>query len=110
VLARYKGKIYPVNRVHSAWPGIQVEGETALMQPKMGDIYKMWTVHKADATKYPSLPKIADDNGDGVPEVNRPQEIDALIQAVTQVLADASSPFRDLPPARELSDGPPDMG
>jgi len=38
VLARYKGKIYPVNRVHSAWPAIEVDGETALMQPKMGDV------------------------------------------------------------------------
>lgn len=92
-LARYKGKIYPVNRVHSAWPGIQVEGETALMQPKMGDIYKMWTAHKADATKYPGLSKIADDNGDDVPEVNRPEEIDALIQSVTQVLADTNYPM-----------------
>jgi len=93
VLARYKGKIYPVNRVHSAWPGIEVEGETALMQPKMGDIYKMWTAHKADATKYPELSKITDDNGDDVPEVNRPEEIDALIQSVTQVLADTNYPM-----------------
>lgn len=93
VLARYKGKIYPVNRVHSAWPGIEVKGETALMQPKMGDIYKMWTAHKADATKYPDLSRITDDNGDDVPEVNRPEEIDALIQSVTQVLADTNYPM-----------------
>ncbi|NQT13600.1 MAG: hypothetical protein HQ582_12680 [Planctomycetes bacterium] len=93
VLARYKGKIYPVNRIHSAWPAIEVEGETALMQPKMGDIYKMWTAHQADATKYPELSKIADDNGDDVPEVNRPEEIDALIQSVTQVLADTNYPM-----------------
>jgi hypothetical protein len=33
VLARYKGKIRPVNRVHSAWPGIAVEGKPGLMQP-----------------------------------------------------------------------------
>jgi hypothetical protein len=92
-LARYQGKIYPVNRIHSAWPGIRVEGETALMQPKMGDIYKIWTAHKADATKYPDLSKIADDNGDGVPEVNRSEEIDALIQSVARALADTNYPM-----------------
>jgi hypothetical protein len=52
----------------------------------MGDIYKMWTSRQADATKYPALSKIADDNGDNVPEVNRPEEIDALIQSVTKML------------------------
>jgi len=94
VLTRYNGKIYPVNRIHSAWPGIEVEGETALMQPKMAHIYKMWMTHKADATKYPDLSKIGDDNGDGVPEVNRPEEIDALIQSVTQMLADTNYPMK----------------
>lgn len=92
-LARYSGKIYPVNRIHSAWPAIELDGETALMQPKMGDIYKMWTAHKADAARYPDLSKITDDNGDDVPEVNRPEEIDALIRSVTQVLADTEYPM-----------------
>jgi hypothetical protein len=41
VLVRYKGKIYPVNRIHSAWPAIQSDGQDGLMQPKMGDIYKI---------------------------------------------------------------------
>jgi hypothetical protein len=93
VLARYKGKIYPVNRVHSAWPAIEVEGETALMQPKMGDIYKMWNSHQADAAKYPDLSKITDDNGDDVPEVNRPEEIEAIIRSVSQMLADIKYPM-----------------
>ncbi len=92
-LVRYKGKIYPANQIHSAWPGIEVEGETALMQPKMGDIYKMWTSHQADNSKYPELSKITDDNGDGVVEVNRPEEIDALIEAVGQMLADTNYPM-----------------
>ncbi|MFO7906704.1 MAG: hypothetical protein R6U98_28875 [Pirellulaceae bacterium] len=92
-LARYKGKIFPVNRIHSAWPGIEVEGETALMQPKMGTIYKMWTSHQSDTAKYPELSKITDDNGDDVPEVNRPEEIDALIDSVTQVLEDTNYPM-----------------
>ena len=92
-LVRYKGKIYPANRIHSAWPGIEIEGETALMQPKMGDVYKMWTDHQADAAKYPELSKITDDNGDGVPEVNRPKEIDALIESVTRMLVDTNYPM-----------------
>ena len=92
-LTRYKGKIYPVNRIHSAWPGIEVEDSTALMQPKMGDIYKMWTTHQTNAAEYPALSKITDDNGDGVPEVNRSEEIDALIQSVGQVLAKIKYPM-----------------
>jgi hypothetical protein len=92
-LARYQGKIYPVNRIHSAWPGIEVDGETALMQPKMGDIYKMWTSHQADPSKYPELAKITDDNGDDVVEVNRPEEIEALISSVTQKLAEIDYPL-----------------
>lgn len=93
-LVRYKGKIYPANQIHSTWPGIEIEGQTALMQPRMSDILKMWVAHRADpATKYPELAKIVDHNGDGVVEVNRPEEIDALIQSVTQMLADISYPM-----------------
>jgi len=36
-----------------------------------------------------------DDNGDGVPEVNRPEEIDALIHSVTQMLADIKYPMEN---------------
>lgn len=93
VLARYKGKIFPVNRVHSAWPAIEVEGESGLMQPKMGDIYKMWTTHFNDTSKYPELLMILDDNGDGVMEVNRAEEIDALIAAVTRMLKETKYPM-----------------
>ncbi len=93
-LVRYKGQIFPANQIHSAWPGIEIEGESALMQPKMGDIVKMWTAHHADpAEKYPELAKIVDDNGDGVPEVNRPEEIDALIRSVSQMLEDIEYPM-----------------
>ena len=83
VLARYKGKIFPVNPVHSAWPGILTEGKKGLNQPTMKDIYSMWVMHNSDSTKYPLLSKIKDDNGDKVPEVNKPEEIDAFIQSVT---------------------------
>lgn len=86
VLARYKGKIYPVNRIHSTWPAIETPGQPGLMQPRPPDIYKMWTAHRADPSLYPELAKIKDDNGDGVVEINRPEEIDALIAAVTRHL------------------------
>lgn len=82
ILAKYKGKIFPVNPVHSAWPGILTEGKKGLDQPTMKDIYSMWVMHNSDSTKYPMLSKIKDDNGDKVPEVNRPEEIDAFIQSV----------------------------
>jgi len=93
VLARYKGKIFPVNRVHSAWPAIEVEGAPGLIQPKMGDIYKMWTTHFNDPSKYPELSLILDDNGDGVMEVNRAEEIDALISTVTSMLKETQYPM-----------------
>ena len=93
ILALYKEKIYPVNRVHSAWPALEIEGRNGLMQPKMSDIYKMWTSHQKDPGIYPELAKIADDNGDSVPEVNRPEEIDALIASVTKMLNDTHYPM-----------------
>jgi formate dehydrogenase subunit gamma len=93
VLIQYKEKIFPVNRIHSAWPGIEIEGKSGLMQPRMSDIYKMWTKHREDSTKYPSLSQISDDNSDGVPEVNRPEEINALIEAVSHLLSDIGYPM-----------------
>ena len=93
VLALYQGKIYPVNRVHTAWPGIEEEGKPSLAQPLMSDVRKMWTTHLADPTKYPSLAKITDDNDDGMIEVNRPEEIDALIAAVTDMLRETKWPL-----------------
>lgn len=93
VLGRYQGKIYPLNRIHNAWPAIEEEGKNALLQPRMGDIHKMWTTHQKDPSVYPSLALITDDNGDGVPEVNRPEEIDALITAVAEMLASINYPM-----------------
>ena len=92
-LAKYKGKTYPVNRVHSAWPAIEVEGKPGLMQPIMSDIYGMWSAHFKDPMKYPELAEIRDDNGDGVIEVNRPEEIEALIAAVTHMLTATDYPL-----------------
>ena len=94
VLVRYKGKIFPVNRVHTAWPAIRIQGKKGLMEPRMSDIYKMWAAHKKDQGNYPSLSRITDDNGDGVIEVNRPAEVDALIEAVTSMLEKTGYPMK----------------
>jgi len=93
VLARYNGKVYPVNRIHNTWPAIETEGEEGLQQPKMGAVYKMWTAHQQDPAGYPALSHITDDNGDGVIEVNRAEEIDALIAAITEMLQRTGYPM-----------------
>jgi len=93
VLTLYNGMIYPVNRIHSAWPAIQVDGKPGLHQPKMNDIYQMWQDHFADPMNYPELSIITDDNGNGILEVNRPEEIDALIAAVTNMLNKTDYPM-----------------
>ncbi|MBN2055514.1 hypothetical protein JW905_11360 [bacterium] len=95
VLVRYDGKIYPVNRIHNTWPAIETEGKEGLQQPKMGAVYKMWTAHRQDPSAYPSLSRIADDNGDGVIEVNRPDEIDAVIEAIAEMLQKTGYPMQD---------------
>jgi hypothetical protein len=86
--AKYKGQIFPVNAVHSAWPGIYTEGKTGLNQPKQKDIYNMWIAHRKDKSKYPELAKIEDNNHDTIPEVNTPEEIDAFINSITACLTD----------------------
>jgi hypothetical protein len=82
-LMRYKGKIYPGNLVHSAWVGFEEQFKPGLNQLFMKEFFQMWMQHRADPkNKYPELAKITDDNKDGIIEVNRPEEIDALISAV----------------------------
>lgn len=93
-LVRYKGMIYPANRVHSTWPAIQTEGEQGLMQPRMGDIYKMWADFFNDPLSYPDLAKIKDDTGDEVIEVNTPEEIEALISSVRKKLREINYPLQ----------------
>lgn len=86
--AKYKDQIFPVNAVHSAWPGIYKEGEKGLNQPKQKDIYNMWIAHRKDKSKYPELSKITDNNSDTIPEVNTTEEINAFINSVTAYLTD----------------------
>jgi nitrate/TMAO reductase-like tetraheme cytochrome c subunit len=93
--AKYKGQIFPVNAVHSAWPALYTEGKKGLDQPKMKDIYSMWTTHRKDKTKYPELEKIRDNNSDTIPEVNSPGEIDAFINSVTAYLLDAGYDMKE---------------
>lgn len=94
-LARYKGKIYPVNRLHSSWPALRIGGSTALMQPKMGAIYQMWSEHRKNPESWPRLAEIGDDDGDGVIEINRPQEIEALIASIDALLRATGYPMEN---------------
>ena len=93
-LVRYKGKIYPANRVHSAWVGFEEQSKPGLNQLFMKDFFLMWTQHQANPkVNYPELEKITDDNGDGIIEVNRPEEIDALLTAVKEYLTNTNFPM-----------------
>jgi len=87
VHAFYKGKIYPVNRVYTRWVGIKTNGKPGIGMPHMKDIFMMWKTHMNDPNKnYPLLSKIKDDNKDGYSEVNRPEEIRALLDSVISML------------------------
>ena len=93
-LIRYKGKIYPGNRVHSSWVGFEEDGKTGLNQLFMKDFFQMWMQHRADPGKnYPELSLIKDDNNDGIIEVNRPEEIDALLTSVKSYLGNTGFPL-----------------
>ncbi len=93
-LVDYKGKIYPANRVHSSWVGFEEQGKPGLNQLFMKDFFAMWTQHRtAPADKFPELDQIKDDNGDGVLEVNRPEEIDALLASVRAYLIQTRYPL-----------------
>ena len=82
----YKGKVWPVNRVHSIWVGIVKSGVSGIGMVFMADFFKMWKAHVDNSEKFPALDEIKDDNGDGVPEVNRPAEVRALLKEVGNYL------------------------
>jgi hypothetical protein len=91
-LVRYKGKIYPANRVHSSWVGYEVDGQPGLQQLFMKDFFQMWVRHRSEGA-YPELAAIQDDDRDGVAEVNRPEEIDALLAGVRAHLTATGFPL-----------------
>lgn len=95
-LARYKGKIYPVNRVHSAWVGFEEQGKEGLNQLFMKDFFTIWKEHLGSSQeRYPQLSRITDDNGDGHLEINRPDEIDAILAAVREHLTRTNFPLEN---------------
>jgi hypothetical protein len=95
-IIRYKDKFFPGNRVHSAWVGFEEEGKPGLNQLFMKDFFQMWTQHRADPkNKFPELAKISDDNKDGMIEVNRPEEIDALLTATEAYLTVTGFPLAE---------------
>jgi len=94
VRAWYKGQIYPMNRIDSIWIGILKSDGKGLDQPYMKDLYAMWTAHLKDpVNSFPELGKITDDNGDGVSEANRPEEIQGLLAAVKRYLVSQEEPL-----------------
>lgn len=93
-LARYKGKIFPVNQVHSSFVGFEEPGKPGVNPLFMRDFFAMWSQHRAaPQTRSPELAAITDDDGDGLIEVNRPQEIEALLAATRRYLEDTSFPL-----------------
>jgi hypothetical protein len=93
-LAVYKDKIYPVNRVHSAWVGYEQEGKPGLNMLFMKDFFTMWKQHRdSGGTNYAQLAVVKDDNGDGALEINRPEEIDALLAATKDYLTKTGFPL-----------------
>jgi hypothetical protein len=51
-------------------------------------------VHQSDPTKNYRMSLIKDDNNDGIIEVNRPEEIDALLTSVKNYLNNTGFPLR----------------
>ena len=93
-LFNYKGKIYPGNRVHSAWVGYEQEGKPGLNMLFMRDFFTMWKQHRdSGGTNYAQLAAVKDDNGDGALEINRPDEIDALLAATKEYLTKTGFPL-----------------
>jgi hypothetical protein len=93
-VARYKGKIFPVDRVHSMWVGFEEHGKPGLNQLFMKDFFTMWMQHRNNPSKFPKLSLIRDDSGDGMIEVNRPEEIDALLESTAEFLKATSFPMQ----------------
>ncbi len=67
--------------------GIETQEKTGLNQVFMKELFGMWKKHfENPETVFPKLKDVKDDNNDGLPEVNRPKKIQALISEVTAML------------------------
>jgi hypothetical protein len=76
------------------WVGYEEQGKPGLNQLFMKDFFTMWKQHRdSGGTNYPQLAAIKDDNGDGTLEVNRPEEIDALLAATKEYLTKTGFPL-----------------
>ncbi len=81
----YKGKIWPLNRVHTLWVGLKAADQEAIKPLPMKVIFGLWRVHfESRGRRYSELSQIVDDNKDGFPEVNRPEEIRAILSALSE--------------------------
>lgn len=93
LLGWYGGQIFPLNKVYTIWVGIEEDGRPGLDMPTMKDFGGMWRAHLADPNAYPQLSEIADDNADGYLDINRPEEVGAIIAATTAMLSDKGVPL-----------------
>jgi hypothetical protein len=76
------------------WVGFEEQGKPGLNQLFMKDFFSMWMQHRNDPAKFPKLSLIRDDSGDGMIEVNRPEEIDALLESTAEFLKATSFPMQ----------------
>ncbi|ACX52527.1 formate dehydrogenase, gamma subunit [Ammonifex degensii KC4] len=83
-----KGLIQPVNVIHAVWVGNR-DADGIIYPLFFKEIKPVWERLKG---------KIRDDNGDGVPEVNTPEEIKLLLTTCRQVLAKNPGRFKQISP------------
>lgn len=82
----YNGKIFPMNRIYSIWVAT-ISQDGHIGQPYMKDLFSLWKAYRENPKEnYSELALIKDDNNDGVPELNRPKEIQAFLGAMTRHL------------------------
>ena len=87
VLGWYKERLYPLNRVYTLWVGIKADGERGINYPYMKDVFTMWNKHvSAPDDVFPVLKQIKDDNLDGFLEINRTEEVTAILASVASML------------------------
>jgi len=95
----FRGQIHPVNPIFGLWWGNR--DEDGRVTPLFArELKAAWDLYKD---------RVRDDNGDGLPEVNRPEEIAAGLEAVRKVLA-SSQRFKRIDPVYVKGDRVWDLG